>query len=143
MLTVITGPPCGGKTTHVRDHAEPGDVVLDLDAIAHAMGYPHEQITWGDDHAAVRAARMARGNVLHALLSGKLECTAWVIDTDPDGGMRAQYRRAGARIVTIDPGLDTCLERAVDRPAATRKSIADWYARHPATGSAALGIFGR
>lgn len=143
MLTVVTGPPCGGKTTHVREHASPDDLVLDLDAIAHAMGYPHTHVTWGDDHPAVHAARMARAHVLYALLNGKLRCDAWVIDTQPDGAMRAQYARAGARTVTVDPGEQVCLERAADRPATTRAGIAAWYAGQPSTGSRALGVFGR
>ena len=137
MLTVVTGPPCAGKTTHVREHAQPGDLVLDLDAIAHAMGYPDEHVTWGDDHPAIQAARMARAHVLNALLNRRLRCDAWVIDARPNGGMRAQYQRAGAELVTIDPGEQVCLERAAGRSDATREAVARWYAGRPA----ALTIF--
>lgn len=143
MLTIVTGPPCGGKTTHVREHAEPGDLVLDLDAIAHAMGYPREQIEWGDDHPAIQSARMARAHVLNALLNHRLIANAWVIDTAPAGAMRAQYQRAGARTITIDPGRDVCLERAANRHPSTRDGIVNWYAKHAPGPSAALGIFGR
>jgi predicted kinase len=144
VLTVVTGPPCAGKTTHVREHATPDDLVLDLDAIAHSMGYPRTQVRWGDEHPAVQAARMARAHVLYALLNHRLTAEAWVIDTDPDGSMRAQYQRAGARTVTIDPGQDVCLERAEQRDESTREGIVRWYARHGATRRAeALDIFAR
>lgn len=38
MLTVITGPPCGGKTQYARKHALPGEVIVDFDAIAVELG---------------------------------------------------------------------------------------------------------
>ena len=37
MLTIVTGPPCGGKTTHIANHAHPGDIIIDLDRIALAL----------------------------------------------------------------------------------------------------------
>lgn len=33
----IIGPPCSGKSTYVRQHQQPGDIVLDWDALALAM----------------------------------------------------------------------------------------------------------
>ena len=36
-LYVVTGPPCGGKSTYVREHAKPGDFVIDLDRLALAI----------------------------------------------------------------------------------------------------------
>lgn len=127
MLTVVTGPPCGGKSTYVRANAQATDLLLDLDAIAHAMGYTETQVEWGDDHPAITAARMARAHVLNALLTGRLQCAAWIIDARPDGAMRAQYQRAGAHIITIDPGEQVCVDRAANRPSTTHEGIATWY----------------
>lgn len=39
-VVALCGPPCAGKTTLARRLAEPGDVVLDFDDIARAMGSP-------------------------------------------------------------------------------------------------------
>jgi hypothetical protein len=32
-IVLVAGPPCAGKTTYVRDHAQPGDTVLDQDVL--------------------------------------------------------------------------------------------------------------
>lgn len=38
MVHVISGAPCAGKTTYVKEHQKSGDVVIDADAIASAFG---------------------------------------------------------------------------------------------------------
>src|SRR5690554_6806344 len=40
MITLVVGPPTGGKSTWVRDHAQPGDVIVDFDTIAQTLGSP-------------------------------------------------------------------------------------------------------
>src|SRR5690606_407861 len=47
VLYVVTGPPASGKSTWVRAHAKPGDVVVDYDILAGALsgapsGNPHD-----------------------------------------------------------------------------------------------------
>ncbi len=37
MLRIINGPPAAGKTTFVREHAQHGDIIIDLDHIANAL----------------------------------------------------------------------------------------------------------
>ena len=38
MIHVITGPPCAGKSTYIKDHAVAGDLIIDFDVIASAFG---------------------------------------------------------------------------------------------------------
>ena len=47
-VTVVAGPPSSGKTTYVAEHRQPHDLVIDLDAIAVALGSP-------EDHGHSRA----------------------------------------------------------------------------------------
>lgn len=61
MLTVVIGPPAGGKSTWVRERAKPGDIVIDFDLLACALTGPG-----GDPHdhtpavaAVTKAARRA------------------------------------------------------------------------------------
>lgn len=140
QIKVITGPPCAGKSTYVDEHRQPGDVVLDLDRIAFALGYPDQQITWDDDHPAAIAARMARAHVIYSLLNGKLKARAWIIDARPERTMRPQYERAGAEFISIDPGMTVCLERAKARGEGVAELIRAWYTTSTSE-SQALDIF--
>lgn len=130
MIHVVTGPPCSGKSTYVNDHRNEASVVVDLDRLCSALGYPAGHIEWGDNHPAADAAHRARFAVINAALTGKLNAETWIIDSSPTRAMRSQYRRAGARWHEVDPGLDTCMARATadERPPGTLEQIRTWYA---------------
>ena len=64
MLTVISGPPCSGKSTYARQHYQPGDIIIDFDRIAQAFGSPvvcghdaqYRKVTLEARDAAITAA---------------------------------------------------------------------------------------
>lgn len=127
-MIVVTGPPCAGKTRHAAEHAEPGDLIVDLDQIAHALGYPHQHIDWADrDHPAVAAARTARAAVLQALPAG--DHTTWVLDAKPHPISRRIWQRTGVTVIDLDPGPAEChaRARAAGRSASTHTQIDRWY----------------
>lgn len=127
MITVVTGPPCAGKTTHVHDHRNGADVVIDFDALATALGYPG---LWkGDEHPAIGAAKVAWNAVVRAVLTNPdTYGDVWLIQARPASWMRENYARAGARFVDLDPGQDACLTRAARRSPATVDAVNAWYA---------------
>lgn len=134
-LTIVTGPPCAGKSTHVDQHRQPGDVVIDFDHIATALGYDGEHVDWAiaGDSPHRYLARVARAAVLKAVLAGQMrDRTVWVVETSPERWQVAAYRRAGATTVELDPGAAECHRRAAEagRPAATHSEIDAWYADH-------------
>ena len=38
-VILVWGPPASGKTTYVKKHMADGDMVIDLDAIKHAISF--------------------------------------------------------------------------------------------------------
>ena len=38
MIHVITGAPCSGKSTYIKEHKGKGDLVVDYDEIAFCLG---------------------------------------------------------------------------------------------------------
>lgn len=86
----MCGPPCAGKTTWVREHAQPGDTVLDADVIG----------------------QRAMSKALRGRLSGRV----WVIRCCP--GARARQILAaqlGAEVVLLVPEERVLLARAMRR----------------------------
>lgn len=130
MLTVVTGPPCSGKTTHVHQRAQPGDIVVDYDQLAQALGSPHSHDHPHDVAAVTRAARDAA--VKAALAAHRRGATVWIIDTDPPTARRRTYHRAGATLITLTADRAELHRRAhqAGRPRRWHAVIDEWLAAH-------------
>lgn len=133
-LTVVTGPPCSGKTSWVDLHAGLGDVVIDLDRIAHALTAPSADVR---DHAPTvyRVAQRARWAALTEALRYVDACDVYVIHTQPKPQALAKYEAHQARIITLDPGREVVLDRCKRmRSPEVLKAAERWYAtRHTGT----------
>lgn len=135
-LTVVTGPPCAGKTTHITEHREPADVVIDLDHLAVALGSPHPHVAWtgsrsGHDVLAYAVRAFLVRTLMEDLKSGGFQDrTVWLVATAPQSWQWREYERVGADIVELDPGREECHRRAAadGRPAGTGVQIDRWYA---------------
>lgn len=134
-LTVVTGQPCAGKTSWVDDHRETGDVVIDVDALAVALGAETDHVDWSSATPHRILARDLRAYLVRTLISdikrdGPPAYGVWLIDTAPKQWQRAEYRRAQATIVDLDPGREVCHERAkaAGRTVSTHGEIERWYA---------------
>lgn len=134
MIRIITGPPCAGKSTFVKDNALPGDIVIDMDLIASSMVV--DDIETHDYSQEVR--RIARASrkaaIREALPIGQVSRrNVWIVHTDPDSEWQRIYRSFNAHTTVIDPGRDVCLTRLAERPQAqhvlTKRVIDDWYGK--------------
>ncbi|MFI2577710.1 hypothetical protein ACH5AJ_36555 [Streptomyces rochei] len=112
-VTLVTGPPCAGKTTYVAARVQPGDIVLDQDVIG----------------AAAMRAGLAR---VAAMTTG----TAWVIRCAPGPTTRAALaRQIGATdVVLLRPDDAELFGRAARRQYPRRhiQAVRDWIAREAA-----------
>ncbi|MEU0716828.1 AAA family ATPase [Streptomyces lavendulocolor] len=130
MLIVVTGPPAAGKSSWIRAHAKPRDVVIDLDLMALAMAGP------GADHHAhdpilLRIVHRARQAAIHEAERHLQDTDVYLIHTMPSTKARAKYKRLGARIVTVDPGEDIVRERVrLMRQPEMEGVVTRWYRDH-------------
>lgn len=124
MIHVVLGPPCSGKSTYVREHKKDGDIVVDFDRLAEALGNDEK-------HAAPspikEVAFIARGAVIYEIC--KKDYEAWIIHTKPTEFQRKLYDEAGAEYIEMDTDMQTCLERceADNRPEGTADIIRQYF----------------
>lgn len=127
-LRVVIGPPCSGKSTYVDTHAKSGDVRIDFDRIAVALGSetPHEP-----PDGIKSATYSARQGAIDRVIDDGIP--AWVIHSNPSDEQMARYEDAGAEFIWMDADLETCLQRAEDdgRPSVTFAVIREWFDQHP------------
>ena len=125
MIHIVSGPPCAGKSTYVREHAKDGDLRVDYDLIATALGSVNSHAA---DGLIKQAAFAAREGVIETALKNA-DDESWIIHTSPSEEHMKRYEEAGAEFIELDPGKETCLERAKedDRPQQTIDGIEKWY----------------
>lgn len=134
MIVIVTGPPCGGKSTYVQEQAQPGDLIVDQDALALAIEAGSSSHVYST--ATRKMARAARNAAVWEglkAMQGDRYRTLFVIHTDPSPEMRMSYRAMGGRFVEMDPGKDECLRRAQSRPPENRELVKqvldDYYSK--------------
>ena len=116
MLYIITGPPCVGKLTWVRERAQPGDIVIDLDRIALAItaeSTPHHEYPKHIRYAAVMLRKQAVAQAVHYSKKGN----SYVIHAKPNVKARAIYKKNQAKFIDLMAPLEVLLDRAkAERP---------------------------
>ncbi len=128
-VTLVCGPPCAGKSTHVARHAQPGDLIICFDQLARQAGSPNRHRHTRDQRAAAGAAFRR-----HCEHLADRDGTAWVIRCAPTPAEReqlAQQIRADHVVVLIPP-IDLALRRAAAdrRQPGTFAAIRRWFATY-------------
>ncbi|MGD9530505.1 MAG: AAA family ATPase [Candidatus Nanopelagicales bacterium] len=127
-VTLLTGPPCAGKSWHVEQHAQPGDLILCIDTLAREAGSPHQHNHQPEHYAAAQR----RYDHLATQLGHTDDAQAWVIRCAPQPARRAALAatvRATRTVVLLPPiGLALARARTRDRsPDLTEQVIRRWY----------------
>jgi predicted kinase len=126
-IRVVIGASCSGKSTYIKKTKTPDDVVVDFDALAKALGSSVSHKSTGDIREVAFAVRDA---AIRKVMQG-VKFDAYIIDTSPKQERVSLYRGKNAEFILIDPGIETCLERAKERPKGTIESIYEWYQSPP------------
>ncbi|MCM2390183.1 AAA family ATPase [Streptomyces albipurpureus] len=130
-VTLVCGPPCSGKTTYVRERAAAGDLVVDWDALAQALGSPHPH---HHPSALTPFVAEARDAVIARLARRHDVARAWLIATAPRDADRRRLAPEGVAVVVLATAEDECVRRARHdgRPDGTIDAIESWWRIHRA-----------
>lgn len=126
-VTIVCGPPCAGKSTHVAKAAGARDLIYDLDVIR--VGLTGQPLHSPADSAELSLALRERNTRL-ARLEFVTHANAWIILALGHPAMRRWWAaKTGGRVLLVDPGREACLARAASRPdpAGTIAGIESWY----------------
>ncbi len=134
---IVTGPPGAGKTTWVQNNADPDDVIVDFDALVAAMhtggGGRPSSLVWrtamAARDAAIRKVLSRDGHVMLTVGDLSIELDAYVIHAVPNRDQIRRYLDQGARILIVDPGRGTVIERltAAGRLDEVHTAVMRWY----------------
>lgn len=126
---VVTGPPAAGKSTWVREHAKVGDITIDYDDLVACLapGVERDPVAQPAHVAAVVGA--ARDAAINQAVSDCAHHDVYLVHAMPDRRAMNRYHKHGFEIVTIDPGYDECMRRAVQRTPRQQAIVHDWYER--------------
>lgn len=118
-MILVAGPPCGGKTTYVHQHARTTDIVLDFDDII-------ERITHGDRYTTDPGIL----NQARTEWAQRIPTADWVIWTAPRRTQRGRFRtQHQATVIVVMANVSECLRRATTaRPPAWQDMICRWFA---------------
>ena len=111
-LVVVCGPPRAGKNTYITEHADPNDLILDLDMLAQEKGIARER---NRSKAEINTLIRERNSRLADFCRGKTEHPkCWMISTAGSFRQRKFWRELGAELVVINPGVTICKQRIME-----------------------------
>jgi len=132
----VCGPPGSGKTRYVDERRQPGDIVIDLDAIKARLSGHH----WYHPQSDIRLddAIHERNQRLRALAYEKAAVRAWFIVGAPARSEREWWAKSlgNCSVIVLDVAPEVCLERIdMDERRAGRarefsQAVHGWWARY-------------
>lgn len=131
---LITGAPCSGKTTYVRERVAPGDIVIDIDDIWQMLSKQDRYIKPNSIKPIVFKVRDELEEQVR-IRSGTWR-NAFIIKSLPLAMDRQrQAERLGAEIITMTATQEECINRLIQDPGGRdieeyKKYIKDYYMKY-------------
>jgi hypothetical protein len=88
-VKLICGPPASGKSSYWRTNARPGDIIIDLDLIAHRLGYSRLR-----PPRVIGQLLVERNSRLATLAYESAERVAWFVVSAPSKSLRKWWSDA-------------------------------------------------
>ena len=127
MVYLVYGAPCSGKSTYVKEHFKPGDIVCDVDRIYAALCFNEEH---KEELYAQEVAKNLYTELLDIIRDRKGHWkNAYVVSlaNTPERVEEMRERIHADECVYIDTPLEVCLERAKGRPFYFEFLIQKWF----------------
>ena len=133
QVFIVYGAPLSGKTSYVKENAEEGDLIIDIDSIWECVSGLDRYVKPKRLNAVVFAVR---DNLLDSVRyrRGKW-LTAYIIGGYPLASERERLsKELGAREVFIDTSMDECIRRLNEDPSRDHaewiRYIEEWFRRY-------------
>lgn len=135
-FTVVTGPPCSGKSTFVKANKGSRDVVFDYDRLSSALTCSTEHTVNGRSYAHRFVMDMRSSFVATAKRGAHDAENMWFIMTNLTDSVRAWLSTLEPEYVEMRVSEQECLQRlAADDSRSDKEAWAEvikkWFADHP------------
>ena len=126
-ITIVSGSPCSGKNTYVRNNKKRGDIVWDFDKI-------HSALTDESTHNHIEQVRkyiFSMRDTFYNDLEKEKDLRVWIINSSPIRSVRNELaKRLNANIVYLKRSKDECLRVAEnERPEEWKGYIENYFER--------------
>jgi len=126
-ITIVSGPPCSGKNTYVKNNKNRGDVVWDFDKI-------HSALTDESTHNHIEQVRkyiFSMRETFYNDLQNENELKVWIINSSPIKSVRNELaEKLNANIIYLKRTKDECLNVANnERPDEWKGYIENYFDR--------------
>lgn len=112
-VIIVWGAPASGKTTYVREHMQPGDLVIDLDLIKQSISMAGK--TAAAD-SLLPVALSVRDHLYSLVAQRSINCeTVWVVSCLPRHEERCELadRLRATDNVFVEASEQECIDRAL------------------------------
>jgi predicted kinase len=120
---IVYGSPGSGKTTHVKKHMEPGDLIIDLDLIKQSISMSNKTNT---EYNLLNTAIKIRELLYSLVESREIECNnVWIVSGLPikEDRDKLSMRVKADKVIYIEATQEQCIDRAMNDIERTDKEL--------------------